>query len=945
MVAGEVMLIERESELSAIQASIRSAAEGLGAALVVEGQAGMGKSSLLREAVRRASAAGMTVLTAQGAPLERNFGFGVVRQLFDRTIGRADAEQREALLGGVAALATPAVSPEAREAAPGQQSAIVHGLYWLTEGLAEQAPLLLAVDDAHWADVPSQRFLAHLVRRIEGVPVLVAIAVRTGDPQVDPSSLSELLATPGVHRLQPSALSAAGVEQLIEARLGPGDPAFIEACRVASGGVPYLVEELAAVLAVDRVSPISESASRIAEAGPRTVANATMLQLSRVSAAASDVARAMAVWGPHARLDRVAALARLDLDDARSAIDALIGMGILAPGRPVRFAHPLVQQAIYDDLPPESRAAAHGLAAALLAGEGAAIEEVAAHLLLSAPMGRGDVVDRLRDAAGRSLARGAPQSAVAYLRRALAEGGTDVDRPALVRDLGRAEALAQDADAVRHLEEALEFVETPLERARALYELSEVCLISGQWARRLELLRRALDALGGEDADFEARMETALTGSEFYDPAYVGGADARLPRLRALVDTATPGSRALALVLGAVGAFRGMARTEVLTFVERGLDGGSLLRDEGSESLALPQAVAALIGIDEPEMVAPITEEVLDDARRRGSVAGFAGGSLYRLAVEAHRGDLKNAETDLRATVETSVAHGLTFVLPGVVCFGTDVLLERPGLDDIASLLNGIELEPDLASTVSGAWLLSLRGRLRTQRGEHEAAAGDLRAAGDIFQRLGFSNPILALWRSPLALVLPRDRTDEARRLVEEELRIATDAGLGRSRGVALRAAGSLEGGERGVELLERSLEELRSEETVLERARTLVELGGALRRANQRVASREPLLAGLDLAHRCGAERQAARATEELRASGAKPRRRATSGPDALTSSEARVAHMAADGMSNREIAQSLFVTAKTVENQLGSVYRKLGVRSRSALRSALAEPAEPVS
>ena len=178
---------------------------------------------------------------------------------------------------------------------------------------------------------------------------------------------------------------------------------------------------------------------------------------------------------------------------------------------------------------------------------------------------------------------------------------------------------------------------------------------------------------------------------------------------------------------------------------------------------------------------------------------------------------------------------------------------------------------------------------------------------------------------------------------MNEELRDAMAAGLTRSQGIALRAAGCLEGGERGVELLERSLSELQRDDAVLERARTLVELGGIFRRANQKAASRGPLQAGLDLAHRCGAERLAARATEELRASGARPRRHAVSGPDALTSSEARVVHMAADGMSNREIAQSLFVTAKTVENQLGSAYRKLGVRSRDRLRSALAEPAPP--
>jgi DNA-binding CsgD family transcriptional regulator len=525
----------------------------------------------------------------------------------------------------------------------------------------------------------------------------------------------------------------------------------------------------------------------------------------------------------------------------------------------------------------------------------------------------------------------------------MAEGVAETDRAVLLRDLGRAEALAQDPGAAAHLEGALELAETPIGRARALFELSEVCLISGQWTRWHELLRDALDTLAGQDPDLESRLEASRSAAELYDPAFAGTVEPRLPRLRALVDEGTPGSRALALVLGAVGALRGMDRAEVLALVERGLDGGGLLRDEGSESLALPQAMAALIGLDEVTMAARATAGVLDDAQRRGSVTGFVAGSLYRLATEAHRGDVKSAEADLRTAVGLSVAHGLTFALPGIVCLGTDVLLERPGLDDIASLLSSIEFEPALTATASGAWLRAMRGRLRSQRGAREEAAQDLRAAGRIFDRLGFRNPILALWRSPLALAFPPEAAEEARRLVNEELRDALAAGLARSQGVALRAAGCLEGGEQGVELLERSLSELQRDDAALERARTLVELGGMLRRANQKAASRGPLQAGLDLAHRCGAERLAARATDELRASGARPRRHAVSGPDALTSSEARVVHMAADGMSNREIAQSLFVTAKTVENQLGSAYRKLGVRSRDRLRSALAEPAPP--
>jgi DNA-binding CsgD family transcriptional regulator len=248
-----------------------------------------------------------------------------------------------------------------------------------------------------------------------------------------------------------------------------------------------------------------------------------------------------------------------------------------------------------------------------------------------------------------------------------------------------------------------------------------------------------------------------------------------------------------------------------------------------------------------------------------------------------------------------------------------------------------IQLDPAFAASSAGAMLLTVRGRLRLLRGDHPAAVTDLRAAGTIWSTLQFRNPVFSVWRSPLALALSHQHRDEALALVTEELRNAEAIGLPRWWGVALRPAGLLEGGEPGIELLRESSRMLDQVDAPLERARTLVELGGALRRADRRVAARDPLRTGLELAERCGAERLAERAVEELRVCGARPRRRALSGPDALTPAEARVARMAAAGMKTRDIAQALFVTAKTVENQLGVTFHKLGVHGRADLAAAL--------
>jgi DNA-binding CsgD family transcriptional regulator len=930
-------LIERDAELAEVDEAIAAALTGDGRAIVIEGPAGIGKTALLEEAARRAADHGMTVISAQGAALERDFGFGAVRQLFEPVIARADAGLRNRLLAGAAALAGPVVAPDADQA-PTQQSAVMHGLYWLTANLAALGALFIVVDDVHWCDVATLQFLVYLARRLEGMAVTLVVAVRTGDPEADTPMMAELLAAPAAHVVRPPPLTAAGVSELIDARLGPPDPRFVDACLQATGGIPFLVGELLRVLSADGVKPTEAAAARIAETGPGTVAHATMLRLSHLPASAASVARAVAVLDRHARLDRVATLAGVDVGEARGAVDALAGMELVVPTQPLRFSHPLVRQAVYDDMSVVARAGAHDRVATQLMVEGAPVEEVAAHLLLTDPAGRPDVVGTLRAAAAGMLARSAPTSAVAYLRRALGEGALrGAERAGLLHELGRAEAFARDPQALDHLTAARDLTDDPVARARIGWELAEFLLFSGEWTAAQALLRDVLAELDGRDPGLQARIEGARAAADAYDPTQTADFDARLERLRALVDRGGPDARMLALVLAVMAVCRGGDRRDVSTLIERGLDGGGLLRDEGSESLALVQGVCALVMIDDLAGAEAACAGVFDDARERGSVLGYVSGCFYRTFIDDQRGRLRVAETYFRSAIERSLEIGVPFALPSVIWAGKDVLLERSSVADIAAMIESIELEPAFLETINGAWVLMVRGRLRIMDGRREEGIADLRMGGDVSDRARLVNPTAVLWRSPLALALVPDDREEARRLVADELDIARQLALPRCEGTALRAAGVIEGGSAGIELLQESLRVFDGVDAPLERARTLVELGAALRRGNQRAAAREPLTAGLELAHVCGAERLAARAVEELHASGARPRRQRVSGPDALTSAEARVARMAADGMTNKEIAQALFVTAKTVENQLGVVYRKLEVRSRDQLGGAL--------
>jgi DNA-binding CsgD family transcriptional regulator len=241
---------------------------------------------------------------------------------------------------------------------------------------------------------------------------------------------------------------------------------------------------------------------------------------------------------------------------------------------------------------------------------------------------------------------------------------------------------------------------------------------------------------------------------------------------------------------------------------------------------------------------------------------------------------------------------------------------------------------------MQAGWLIAARGRLRLAERRPAAALDDLLAAGDLFARLRISTPGIP-WRSDAALAhLALGAHAEARALAAEEVTLAQAFKGPRTLGVALRAAGLTDGGRRGIELLRQAVRVLEGSGARLEHARAMADLGAALRRAGQRADSREILRPALDLAHRCGAIALTERARTELLAAGGRPRRLVLSGLDSMTPGERRVAQLAADGLSNREIAQNLFITTRTIEGHLTHVYQKLAITSREQLPAALAPP-----
>jgi DNA-binding CsgD family transcriptional regulator/tetratricopeptide (TPR) repeat protein len=932
----QVDLLERDTELATIDAVI-SAVAGGDRLLAIEGPPGIGKTSLVVEAKTRAQEAGMQVLGARGSELERAFAFGVVRQLFEPFLARLPGEARAELFTGAAALAAPVFDPAQLAAPPAADAplAALHGLYWLTANVAARRSLLLAVDDLHWCDVPSLRWLAYLLPRVEGLSVVLVVGLRPGEPGEDPGLVGEIVSDPFATRIRPAPLSSQAVARLMRESLSPdADDTFCAACHQETGGNPQLLRELVHEVAAEGLAPIEANVARLREIAARAGSRAVSTRLSRLPPEARRLAQAIAILGEDADLRHAAALAELDERAASGAAEALARVDVLRPQPPFGFVHPLIRAAVYETLPPVQRDIGHARAARLLGAAGADPERVAAHLLLVPPAADPDVVATLREAAGHAGARGASDSAVAYLRRALAEPPLDAERADLLLELGSAETHVSGEAAV-HLHEARTLIDDPIRRAEASLLLGHQLLLLLRIEEADAVLTDALDELGGVDPELERLLEGWLIDNDWFAPSLHHKAVERLERFRSRPADTTVGEKLLLSLLALHDARTGAPAAVTVPLARRALAGGTLLREQ--TAFVFPCIVLAQADRDE---VLAVWEDALAEAHRRGSTAAWAAAKVFRAQTLVLRGDLAEAEADARealaagetwATSARFLGHSLAFL--------ANALMEQGKLDDAAAALAraGIDESFDSASML---YLPDNRARLRLLRGDLAGGLEEMLEAGRRFEELGGRNPAFLAWRSHAALALLQlGRQHEAWPLALEELELARIWGAPRALGAALRVAGLIERGQQGLALLEEAVEVLADSPAKLEHAKARTELGAALRRSKRRTEAREQLRRAVELAMMCGAAPLAARAETELLATGARPRRIALSGVDSLTPSERRVAQMAAEGHTNREVAQALFVSPKTVDAHLSSVYRKLGIRSRSQLAVALAE------
>ncbi|MGW0519050.1 ATP-binding protein [Crossiella sp. NPDC003009] len=922
----ERTVLERGAELAVLDDLVRRVRDGGSALVVLDGPAGIGKTTLLRSVRARAGEAGLPVVSGVGSELERQFGFGVVRQLIEPRLAAAGAARRAELFAGPARFARPVL-----EEAPGPVDAVppdalgaaLHGLYWLLAGFADHGPFLVVVDDVHWADLSSLRWLAYLARRLDGLPVGLLLAVREGETPADPRAVEEILASPLCQVLRPEPLSAVAVADLARAELGgPVAAEFAAACLDSTGGNPLLLTELLRGLRAHRVTGAAAEAGLVPEFGVAAIASGVLGRLRRSPPETGTVAEAVAVLGPAATTAQVRRLTGLGAAQVEACVRRLVALGLFAVDGP-RFVHPMVREVVYRDLSAATRSALHERVAELMQArapgfERAGPDQVAAHLLPVAPAGQGWRVAALRSAAALARSRGAPETSATYLARAIEEG--PAAGPELYAELGRAQLHFDGVAAVRSLTTAHE------RGAAVTVDLARALLTVGRGAEGLSLITAAV-------AQAEGTSTHGYLQSELYFLAWQHAATAPMITARLAEPTGDADSGLLGM-RACHEVFRLGSPEAALAQARRALAGQALYTEHWGPHMS---AVMTLIRCDDLDRAAAVTSEAVTHARRQGSFLRYALSTCLRVQVRHRQGRLDLALADAEESIgdrdpgwQPLAAHRYAHYL--------DVLLALDRTEDALELLYRMRLDGELPELWHFNHVLDVRGRLRLAMGDLDGALADFTECGRRLAAWGVRNPAVIPWRGYQALALhAAGRQAEALRAIEPELAAAREWGLPWTLGTVLRMAGTVTGGRAGEALLAEALTVVEQAEVGLVHAEVLTELGLLRHRLGAEQSARETLRRALAVAEQCGATGTGRRARAGLRAAGGRERRAEHTGPAALTGTERRVAALAADGRSNPQIAAELTVGVRTVEMHLTNAYRKLGVSGRAELTAAL--------
>ncbi|MGW6959434.1 ATP-binding protein [Streptomyces chartreusis] len=828
--AASASLWERDEELAAVEGALDALCadnSSSGSLLVLRGEAGLGKTALLAETRRIAETRGCTVWSARGSETLSSVPFNVVRQLLQPALLSLMPEEAREYLGDWYDIAGPALGitdPGDRQADP---QGVCDGLVAAVRRLARRDwPLVLLIDDAHWADQETLRWLAAFAEHVGEQNVLVVVARRPGETSSGDSARHlDSVAAAGSSVATLSALTPDATTGLTRATLGAhADAPFCREVWAVTGGNPYETVELLAKVQDSEFEPTESAAAELRALNRAARGGGLVARLETLGIEATRFAWAAAILGTGISVDLVAELATMNLDEAVRCAEKLRTARILTESDPagvqpddgeLQFVHPLIATAVYNSIPDALRTAMHGIAARVVTDNGHGAAVAARHLLEVHPDDDEELVEQLREAAREHLAVGAPDAARRCLERALLEPPLPAVHARVLHELGCATLLTAPAKTIDHLQTALAMPGLDGdERVDAVYRLSQALLHNDQ----LEEAVRTVEAEAARHPAGPARLR--LQAVQFmWEGIHAGetpspGRSTRLAELAKTCSGRDNPERALLILRGFDAMARGENAEEVVEVCDRALVNGRLAPGLGwtdpEWGIELPMMLASAYAYTDRLDRA---EALYNEALRAYESAGWSGGHL-------------------------SLAHAYV---------GLGLLL-RGHVQEAWDIADQYGFAPPYPSTIVLPDPRSVRGRLLLAVGRTKDGINELEAAEKAAEARGHHNPVLAPWAVDLTRVLASEDPERAARLATEVRRNAERLGTDTAIGEALRCAAALETGQRAVRLAEQAVTYLEASPCQYEHAAARVEYGIAARSSTE-------LRRGITLAESCGAD------------------------------------------------------------------------------------------
>ena len=928
-------IIGREAEVATLTKTVSRAVAGSPRFLVLEGPPGIGKSALLSAAAAAAEQAGARVLRARANAGESDLPLGVVGQLFELALDGGSEEERRAWLRGPAAEVPRILNLDARET-PGlggslDRHAASRALYWLTANIARRAPLVVLVDDIQWADAGSLRWLIHLSRRMQRLPLAVVATLSPDVPAGTTGLVAQLLS--GVDLMPLSGLDAGSVDRLIAERLGvPPAAGFAAQCLAATGGKPLLLQDLLRVLAAADTAPSADGTRTVPRCGSRQLGEAVVMRLSQSGNDAVRLATSIALLG-QTELETAAAAAGLPLATAVTVAAALSRMDVLTLGEQVAFRHDLVRRAMLAALPEGERGQLQVRIARALFERCAPAPKVAAHLARTAtPVGEDWAVRTLWSAAQIALGEGRPERALVALRRLLAEPHQPRTRVRYLAELGAVEVYEDLPAAVEHLRAALSRLDEPGQVAGVASRLAGALLDSAAPVEAAAVLSDAVGRVAPQDPDLADELDlqrlSMTTWSRASSPGladHLAGLLGRMRRRRppGRLEPLAEALRAFRLSLDAAGL------QDACVLATSALDGIVTRDDLGEDQTiaGLGNGAAALLRAGEYRLVIDYCQRQAVHADRRGLRLLAAWARALQAAAHHAAGEHAQAAASARAALAAPVcARGgprrLATVLATAVL--ADCHAEQGEYQAGLAVLAGAQLDGDVPDLWVYDQVLRSRGRLRLSAGDAPGALADLLEGGRRGEVGATGDQVAAWWRPAAAVAYAAlGKRTEAVALAREQVALAR----------AAKAPGALA--------------EALAVHGVLARRRQPITEAVAILAAPGAAPAGDPVRQALDLLRGRGAEllaSQLERLVEPAerppnpdgpagRCPAADQGHRPTFGPAALTAHERRLIAMAVAGQTNDAIAGRFGVSRRAVEFHFTHIYRKLGITRRPQL------------